>query len=1137
MKYTLIFKDDTSDKFWNIEMSGNEYTITFGKTGTSGTSKTTSMDSEDLCLKEVEKLAQQKLKKGYVNSNGESATIKSTPAVPKVAPQQKNETIKKAETQPATVENAPKVTAPVITTIETPASGIQTIMALIEVNELMAAKDLCQQLYAMDLTDPEKMITNRLAGQIALKKNDLALAEALLLKSDESAYFLLGDLFLINKDYKKAITYYDKFGTYESFFKAGVIAKDNNLKEDAICFFKKAIEIGEPLSKPEIWDAYLKLGAIYHPDNIKLAEELYLKSISFEQANEKVYNNLAVLYINQKRNDEVLPILDKAIEKFPEIPISYFNKACFYALQNEIDLANNCLNKALYYGYDFDKVERDEDLKCLRNTNNYKEQKKRNSFENSYFDINNKKVIEEFPEVIRSIRFYSIPKGNYPEGLKNARNAKSLSLEGALKSFPEMFLHLKNLKELQLRETSIQDFSEEFLNLKLESVDLETKFLNRFPSELSRLKNLNQLEIGSLKFEEIPKEIAHFKDLRNLTIKHAKALKNIHREIGSLSNLYSLVIRDTSLENLPVEISEMTMLTTINISENPEIKYLPEEIFLMPNLRDVTFHKNGFPSTEATALFEEGRKSKTDKRIMAIFLALLQGNEAYLLKNAGVKEILLALNSSVKLLREKALFWLGKQELIVPLDANSEIFVLGKFEESFADLKIKFANLGYELVNKRSNKTTHILIGDKPGDKLLPLLDESISWITEKQVNPRENTEAPAVEMNNFMEEQIKTLLHSEEATNLTMALEIIQTSKTTSNFVMELFLAFQYSGHQENRKTILSLIKKLDNETLLTVFNKKYGFKSASEKKISEYITTIPAIAGFDEVKFAITLFLISGMGGDYLLQNGTSEERREVLKKRVVENVLKFDTDCVIKTLPEEIGEMENLTALDCFYLKLTEFPAFLSKLKNLEQIDYSKTRIKSLPKETSELKKLKKFNLNSCSFKKLPKELYQLDNLEELLMSVAYSDSSQDISEIPEGISNLKKLKKLDLGRNNISSLPSDFGQLEALEYLDLSENPIKSLPENFGDLKSLKSLNISCVDKSVDFDCSALLAKLSSLENLVISTNQFGIYKNLSKLTSLKRLTIHGHHFNDKDWIGLGKKLLPNSEINTSWHHSF
>ncbi|ULH27800.1 WGR domain-containing protein [Leptospira weilii] len=65
MKHHLTYKDDKSDKFWNIEVSGKSFTVTYGKTGTAGQTQTKTFGSEGECLKEAEKLLQEKLKKGY----------------------------------------------------------------------------------------------------------------------------------------------------------------------------------------------------------------------------------------------------------------------------------------------------------------------------------------------------------------------------------------------------------------------------------------------------------------------------------------------------------------------------------------------------------------------------------------------------------------------------------------------------------------------------------------------------------------------------------------------------------------------------------------------------------------------------------------------------------------------------------------------------------------------------------------------------------------------------------------------------------------------------------------------------------------------------------------------------------------
>jgi predicted DNA-binding WGR domain protein/uncharacterized protein YwqG len=62
----LIYQDERSSKFWNIETRGKNFTVTFGKIGTEGQSQTKEFESEDICKKAIDKLINEKLNKGYV---------------------------------------------------------------------------------------------------------------------------------------------------------------------------------------------------------------------------------------------------------------------------------------------------------------------------------------------------------------------------------------------------------------------------------------------------------------------------------------------------------------------------------------------------------------------------------------------------------------------------------------------------------------------------------------------------------------------------------------------------------------------------------------------------------------------------------------------------------------------------------------------------------------------------------------------------------------------------------------------------------------------------------------------------------------------------------------------------------------
>jgi predicted DNA-binding WGR domain protein len=79
MKHYLTFQDDTSDKFWQIETSESSFTVTYGRTGTSGQSQTKTFDSEAVCLKEAEKILAEKRKKGYAEDGVESIVVAAKP--------------------------------------------------------------------------------------------------------------------------------------------------------------------------------------------------------------------------------------------------------------------------------------------------------------------------------------------------------------------------------------------------------------------------------------------------------------------------------------------------------------------------------------------------------------------------------------------------------------------------------------------------------------------------------------------------------------------------------------------------------------------------------------------------------------------------------------------------------------------------------------------------------------------------------------------------------------------------------------------------------------------------------------------------------------------------------------------------
>ncbi len=67
-----------SDKFWEIELVGDSFTVNYGRIGTKGQTQTKSFKSSQEAQTEHDKLVQEKQKKGYVELSGGGATATST---------------------------------------------------------------------------------------------------------------------------------------------------------------------------------------------------------------------------------------------------------------------------------------------------------------------------------------------------------------------------------------------------------------------------------------------------------------------------------------------------------------------------------------------------------------------------------------------------------------------------------------------------------------------------------------------------------------------------------------------------------------------------------------------------------------------------------------------------------------------------------------------------------------------------------------------------------------------------------------------------------------------------------------------------------------------------------------------------
>ncbi len=132
-------------------------------------------------------------------------------------------------------------------------------------------------------------------------------------------------------------------------------------------------------------------------------------------------------------------------------------------------------------------------------------------------------------------------------------------------------------------------------------------------------------------------------------------------------------------------------------------------------------------------------------------------------------------------------------------------------------------------------------------------------------------------------------------------------------------------------------------------------------------------------------------------------------------------------IQELPLEIGDMSSLRMLDCTHNVLQSIPADIGRLTRLEQLYLRHNRLVRIPM------------LTNC------------EALKELHMG---NNALQEIT--AEHLNHLQHVSVLDVRDNKIAVLPDEITILVGLERLDLTNNDLSTLPYALGTLNSLKSI---------------------------------------------------------------------------------
>lgn len=203
-------------------------------------------------------------------------------------------------------------------------------------------------------------------------------------------------------------------------------------------------------------------------------------------------------------------------------------------------------------------------------------------------------------------------------------------------------------------------------------------------------------------------------------------------------------------------------------------------------------------------------------------------------------------------------------------------------------------------------------------------------------------------------------------------------------------------------------------------------------------------------------------------------------------------------LKILPESFGELRNLEYLELKYTQITSLPESFGKLQNLKKAEISCNPLTTLPESFGELRNLKKVDLNNNQLNTLPESLSNLKKLERIDLKL------NKLTFLPESIGYLENIIELHAENNQLTSLPNTIEGMKALEWLDLSNNNLTSLPSSLKKLDNLKtiSLNGNNLDSIPEF-----LTELKSLQNFGFGGKDVNYYRaNMDIIKKLREMKV-------------------------------
>jgi internalin A len=169
----------------------------------------------------------------------------------------------------------------------------------------------------------------------------------------------------------------------------------------------------------------------------------------------------------------------------------------------------------------------------------------------------------------------------------------------------------------------------------------------------------------------------------------------------------------------------------------------------------------------------------------------------------------------------------------------------------------------------------------------------------------------------------------------------------------------------------------------------------------------------------------------------------------------------NCSLSFLDLNLSVLSKLNSLDLQENKFESLPHTITRLKKLKYLNYSKNKLKYLTEiGYGTLEQLEIFDLNTNHLTTLPHDICGGNSL----TTTGRSNGPASGLRVGGGSGGCKKLKVFNLSSNLISFLPQNISKLKSLLKLNIERNQLKSLPS---EIKHLSLISFRCGYNSIEF----------------------------------------------------------------------